>query len=76
MTTKPTKCTPTRKFAHHWGVGRQDGSKYVWGSCRYCEKRRLFRTGWPDNADWAAELKKRLAEELKIRRRERRLVGI
>ena len=76
MATKPTKCTPERKFAHRWGVGKQDGSKYVWGSCRHCGSKRLFRTGWPDNADWANEAVKRLAEERKAKRRERRLARI
>jgi len=63
------------KCTHHWDIGRQDGSKYLWSECRHCGKRRMFRVGWPDRADWANEKKKRLAEEKKARRREKRDAG-
>ncbi len=71
MTTEPVRCTPARGLAHHWDIGLQDGSKYLWSKCRHCGRRRMFRAGQPDNADWPEERVKRLAEERKVRRREK-----
>lgn len=68
------KCSPGR--AHHWLVGPQDGSRYVWGRCKRCKKRRMFRTSWPDNANWETERETRLAEEKKARRREKRAEAV
>jgi hypothetical protein len=71
MEHKPQKCKEGRAYAHHWDVDRQTG-KYVWGTCRHCKRRRMFRNSWPDAADWPKERETRLKEEQKAKRRERR----
>ncbi len=68
---KAQKCVKERAYAHHWDVGPQAG-KYAWGTCRHCGRRRMYRNSWPDGADWPKEREKRLVEERKAKRRERR----
>ena len=65
MKTKPVKCTTERGYAHRWDIGSQNKFRYMWGKCRYCKKRRLFRISWPDISNWASEREKRLHEEEK-----------
>jgi hypothetical protein len=36
----------------------------------------MFRTSWPDNANWETERETRLAEEKKARRREKRAEAV
>lgn len=70
--TKPDPCTKKRGFAHEWTINSPDGERYVWGSCRHCQRRRLFRTSWPAKLDWNDERKKRKEEESKKLRQEAR----
>jgi hypothetical protein len=71
MTKRQAKCADGRGYAHHWDIDLQDGNRYLWGSCRHCPGRRLFRVSWPDATNWKDERDKRMREERKLRRRER-----
>jgi hypothetical protein len=75
--TKPTPCTPARKFAHHWRIPAPripapEDKKWVWGHCKYCKKARLFRTSWWSNSDAKKNREARLKVEKKLRRQLKR----
>ncbi|KKL58732.1 hypothetical protein LCGC14_2222440 [marine sediment metagenome] len=68
--TKPKPCTKVQGFAHEWDINSPDGSRYVWGKCKFCRARRLFKTAWPAKLDWIDQKAQRKREERKELRRE------
>jgi len=71
--TKPELCTNVRGFAHEWAIDSPDGSRYVWGKCKFCRARRLFKTSWPAKLDWIDQKDQRKREEKKELRQEARV---
>ena len=61
----------TTKCAHRWKIDGPAG-KYSWGVCSRCKARRLYRNSWPNIANWGNERKKRLLEERRLKRKEKR----
>lgn len=62
---KYKKCLPGE--AHHYVVETpKESAKFIWGECKKCEDRRLFKVTMPEKLDWKAIYQERLKLERKL----------